>query len=94
MRITPESLTRHELIGLEAHVVGSTDPGHVCRRGSVVDESREMIHISTENGNIMVPKISCVFDFKLPNGTVVRVDGRKLRGTPENRIKKRQSRRW
>jgi ribonuclease P protein subunit POP4 len=94
MRITPASLTRHELIGLEAHVVRSTDPGHVCRRGSVVDESREMIHISTENGNIMVPKTTCVFDFKLPNGTVVRVDGHKLRGTPENRIKKRQNRRW
>ena len=94
MKITPANLTRHELIGLEAHVVKSSDPGHVCRQGPIVDESREMIHISTEAGEIMVPKMISVFDFKLPNGSVVRVEGRKLRGTPENRMKKRQSRRW
>jgi ribonuclease P protein subunit POP4 len=94
MKITPGNLTRHEIIGLEAHVVMSSDPGYVCRQGPIVDESKEMIHISTETGNIMVPKMISIFDFKLPNGTVVRVDGHKLRGTPENRIKKRQSRRW
>jgi ribonuclease P protein subunit POP4 len=94
MKITPANLTRHEIIGLDTHVVMSSDPGHVCRRGPVVDESKEMIQISTETGRIMVPKMTSVFDFKLSNGTVVRVDGHKLRGTPENRIKKRQSRRW
>ena len=94
MKITQANLTSDELIGLETHVVRSTDPGHVCRRGSVVDESKEMLHISTETGKIMVPKNISVFDFKLPNGTVVRVDGHKLRGTPESRIKKRRSRRW
>jgi len=94
MKITPANLTRHELIGLEAHVLWSTDPGHVCRQGSVVGESKEMIHISTETGSIMVPKMISVFDFKLADGTIVRVDGQNLSGTPENRIKKRQSRRW
>jgi ribonuclease P protein subunit POP4 len=94
MKITPANLTRHELIGLEAHVVQSSDPGHICRQGPIVDESKEMIHISTDVGEIMVPKMISVFDFKLPNGTVVRVEGRKLRGTSENRMKKRQRRRW
>ncbi|MHA1925760.1 MAG: ribonuclease P protein component 1 [Candidatus Thorarchaeota archaeon] len=94
MKITPANLTRHELIGLETHVVRSSDPGHVCKKGLIVDESKEMIHISTETGKIMVPKMISVFDFKLPQGIVVRVEGHKLMGTPENRIKKRQSRRW
>jgi ribonuclease P protein subunit POP4 len=94
MKITPANLIRHELIGLEAHVVGSSDPGHVCRQGPIVYESKEMFHISTESGKIMVPKMISVFDFKLPNGTVVRVEGHKLRGTPENRMKRRQRRRW
>ena len=94
MKITPANLTRHELIGLEAHVVKASDPGLVSRQGPIVDESKEMLHISTRTGKIIVPKMISVFDFKLPNGTVVRVDGHKLRGTPENRIKKRQSRRW
>lgn len=94
MKITPTNLSRHELIGLEAHIVQSSDPGHICRQGTIVDESKEMIHISTETGEIMVPKTIAVFDFKLPNGTVVRVEGHKLRGTPENRMKKLQRRRW
>ncbi|MFW9845191.1 MAG: ribonuclease P protein component 1 [Candidatus Thorarchaeota archaeon] len=94
VKITPASLTRHELIGLETHVVDSTDPSHICRHGSVVDESKEMIHISTDMGSIMVPKSGCVFEFQLPDGEVVRVDGQMLRGTPEDRIKKRQSRSW
>ncbi|MFX1261205.1 MAG: ribonuclease P protein component 1 [Promethearchaeota archaeon] len=94
MRITPANLTRHELIGLETHIVQSSDPGHICRQGPIVDESKEMIHISTETGEIMVPKTNSVFDFKLPNGMIVRVEGHKLRGTPENRMKKPQRRRW
>lgn len=94
MKITPANLVRHELIGLEAHIVSSTDPGHVSKRGSVVDESKEMLHISTKTGKIKVPKAISVFDIKLPDGTIVRVDGHKLMGTPESRIKKRRSRRW
>ncbi|MFW9912170.1 MAG: ribonuclease P protein component 1 [Candidatus Thorarchaeota archaeon] len=94
MKITPANLTRHELIGLETHIVQSSDPGHICRQGSIVDESKEMIYISTETGEIAAPKMISVFDFKLPNGTVVRVEGDKLRGAPENRMKKRLRRRW
>jgi ribonuclease P protein subunit POP4 len=94
MKITPANLARHELIGLEAHIVQSSDPGHICRQGPIIDESKEMIYISTETGEIAAPKMISVFDFKLPNGTVVRVEGHKLRGTPENRMKKRQRRRW
>ncbi|UCH04406.1 MAG: ribonuclease P protein subunit [Candidatus Thorarchaeota archaeon] len=94
MKISPAFLTRHEIIGLHAHVVNSTDKGHVSRRGVIEHESREMIHLSTKRGVIRLPKSACVFDLKLNDSTVVRVDGRLLKGTPDDRLKKRQSRRW
>jgi ribonuclease P protein subunit POP4 len=93
MKITPDNLTRHELMGLSTHVVASSDPSLVCRRGVVVDESKEMIHLNTPRGLVRVAKQTCVFDVRLPDGTVVRVDGHNLRGRPEERLKKRL-RRW
>jgi len=94
MSITHQNLIRHELVGLETHIVGSRDPGHVSRRGKIVAESREMIQLDTEDGDILLPKNVCVFEIKLPSGDVIRVDGDLLRGRPEDRLKKRQSRRW
>jgi RNase P/RNase MRP subunit p29 len=94
MKISPALLTRHEIIGLDAHVVSSTDKGLVSRRGVIDHESREMIHLSTKRGAIRLPKSVCVFDLKLNDSTVVRVDGRLLKGTPDDRLKNRQSRRW
>ncbi|UCE11297.1 MAG: ribonuclease P protein subunit [Candidatus Thorarchaeota archaeon] len=93
MKISPDNLTRHELTGLTAHIVASSDPGLVCSRGVVIDESREMIHINTERGPVRAAKQVCVLDITLPDGGVVRVDGQKLRGRPEERLKKRL-RRW
>ncbi|MHA1247272.1 MAG: ribonuclease P protein component 1 [Candidatus Thorarchaeota archaeon] len=94
MTITPENLVRHEILGLRAHVVESHDPGLVCREGTIVDESKEMIHLETSHGVVMLPKRVCVFDVQLPNETVVRVDGRLLRGRPEDRLKRPVKRRW
>jgi ribonuclease P protein subunit POP4 len=93
MKVSPDNLTRHELTGLTAHIVASSDPSLVCSRGVVVDESREMIHLNTERGLIRAAKQVCVLDVTLPDGLVVRIDGQHLRGRPEERLKKRL-RRW
>jgi len=94
MRITPQNVARHELVGLSTHVVESKDPNHVCRKGVILGESKEMIQISTESGTISVPKRICVFDMTLPDNTVVRIDGGLLTGRPEDRMKKRINRSW
>ena len=72
MRVTPENLIRHELVGLSTHIVESKDPGYVCRKGTILSETREMIQIGTNEGTISVPKGICVFDMTLPDGTIVR----------------------
>ncbi|MCK5150457.1 MAG: ribonuclease P protein subunit [Candidatus Thorarchaeota archaeon] len=92
--ITPLNILNHELIGLETHVVGSRDPGHVSKKGTVVAETREMIQLDTANGEVLLSKEVCVFQITLPDGTVVQVDGNLLKGRPEDRMKKRQNRRW
>jgi len=94
MNITPENILRHELVGLSTHIVESRDPTLSCTRGTILTESREMIHLDTERGVIKTPKGVCVFDMTLPNGTVVRIDGKMLIGRPEDRVKKRLDRRW
>ncbi len=94
MKIAPQNIAKHELVGLSTHVVDSKDPNHVCTKGTILGESKEMIEIDTERGTIAVPKTICVFDITLPNGTVVRVDGGLLRGRPEDRMKKRFNRSW
>jgi ribonuclease P protein subunit POP4 len=94
MKVTPQNVVTHELIGLSAHIVESSDPGLVCRSGRVLAESREMIDLETESGKMSVPKQVCVFDVTLPDGTTVRIDGGVLRGRPEDRMKKRLNRSW
>ena len=89
MRITPQNIVKHELVGLSTHVVESKDPNHVCRKGVILGESKEMIQIGTEEGAIAVPKGICVFDMTLPDST-----GGLLRGRPEDRMKKRLNRSW
>ena len=94
MSISPVNLLKHEIVGLSTHIVRSRDPSHISREGTVVAETRDMLQIDTSFGDILIAKDLCVFDFTLPDGTVVRVDGELLRGRSEDRLKKRQSRRW
>ncbi|NHJ12574.1 MAG: ribonuclease P protein subunit [Candidatus Thorarchaeota archaeon] len=94
MDISPVNLLNHELIGLKAHVVRSSDPGLISRSGIISDETREVILLSTTDGTVMLPKGNCTFDVHLPDGDVVRVDGQLLQGSPEDRLKKRHTRRW
>lgn len=94
MKIAPENILRHELTGLATHVVDSNDPTLECRRGIILGETKEMIRLDTENGEVSIPKGVCVFDITLPNGTVIRVDGCVLQGRPEDRLKKRLNRSW
>jgi len=62
-------------------------------RGSVVDETKNMLTILSAGRTVMVPKEIATFRFNLPSGIQVDVDGNRLVATPENRLKTRV-RRW
>ena len=67
MSIPLHDIVVHELVGLEAHVVQSTDPGHVCKSGVIRSESRNMLEIESSSGLVKVPKEACVLEITLPD---------------------------
>lgn len=85
--ITPKNLIRHELIGLEVEVSSSTDPTLEGCRGRVIDETRNMLIIESGKRRKKVAKAICRFRFRL-DMAVVEVDGRRIVGRPQDRVKK------
>ena len=84
-----------DLIGLEAEVASSTDPGKAGLKGKITDETMNLLVIKTEKGEKRVPKAESTFIFKY-KGEKLKVDGRLLVSRPEDRIKKSKKllRRW
>jgi ribonuclease P protein subunit POP4 len=93
MPIKPENVLRHELIGLKTVVSKSPNAILVGTRGQIIDETRNTVKIGTEKGVKTIPKEAAVFRFDLPDGSIVEVEGARLVGRPENRIKVR-GRKW
>jgi len=91
--ITPKDLVMHELIGLEVRVAACTNKQLAGLKGTVIDETRNMLTIETPKGEKKLAKQDCVFSFHLPSGEWVRVQGSLLMARPEDRIKKRL-RKW
>lgn len=84
MDITPNNLIYHELIGLFAEVVASTNPSLVGIKGKVVDETRNMLVIEDKK----IPKECSTFAFSIPHNKV-KVDGVLLVSRSEDRMKRR-----
>jgi ribonuclease P protein subunit POP4 len=90
---TPDNITRHELIGLEAEVLDDTNPCNINTRGTVIDETMNTLIIDDGGNRKRVAKKNAVFKFRL-DGEAVRVEGWALSGRPEDRVKKKIKRRW
>ena len=87
------TLIRHELIGLTVNVSSSTNDAMCALKGTVIDESKNMLTLSDGERRIMIPKDAATFKFTLKDGTLVQVDGHRLLGRPETRLKSKV-RRW
>lgn len=83
-----ENILVHELIGLRVRVVHASDPTLIGLEGRVVDETMHLLVIETERGERKVQKRVAVFEFTLPSGERVVVDGALLEHRPEERTKK------
>jgi ribonuclease P protein subunit POP4 len=93
MTVNP-SIVQREFIGLEVKVVKSSNPHVVGISGKVVDETRNTFTILHDDERKVVIKDTSVFNFVLPDGTIVEIDGKVVIGRPEDRIKKRPRRLW
>jgi len=90
MKINPRILVKHELIGLLVKISKSTHEDFIGLSGIIVDETAKTIKILSEDKKIKtIPKQNCIFDIILPDGIIVRVNGKLLMERPEERIRKR-----
>ena len=95
MNLTPESLARHELIGLEVNVENSSNSCQIGLSGQVIDETRNTLLLETKGRVVRLAKKDTSLVFILPHGQRVRICGHVLISQPENRINKRmQKMRW
>jgi ribonuclease P protein subunit POP4 len=89
----PENILRHELIGLDVKIIRSTNRSIQGRSGLIVNESKNMITLSKKGRKVLIPKNIATFRFRLADGRIVEVDGSRLVGRPESRLKTKV-RRW
>ena len=83
-----KDLLRGELIGLHARVVMSSHPGLIGTEGKIIDETKNLLILRTQRGDKKIPKNTSVFLITFPDGNEVKVDGIKILGRPEDRIRK------
>ena len=101
--ISSKNIFYHELIGLELKVVDSSNPSLIGLCGTVIDETKKTLRIEVLEEDLssnrndfnfiyrekLIQKDVSVFQFKVPDGTIVEIDGKILLNRPEDRIKKR-----
>jgi ribonuclease P protein subunit POP4 len=93
VKITPAVLQK-EFVGLHVEVVRSSNTCSLGLGGRVVDETHNLLVIQHKNKKKSIVKNTVVFRFGFPDGTVVDINGQKIIGRPEERVKKRIRRLW
>jgi ribonuclease P protein subunit POP4 len=82
----PENMLVHEIIGLEAKIIESTDPTLEDISGSIVSETKNMISIRTGSSVKQVAKqVAKKIEIKTHAGDCF-ISGSSLIGRPEDRI--------
>jgi ribonuclease P protein subunit POP4 len=108
MPLTPETLPRHELVGLDVEVVSAANPDLEAVAGEVVLETTKTLGIERSEGGRSsnrgearvshVPKADATFEFRLPAGTgtqsVVTVEGERLVARPARRTEQTGDSKW
>ena len=100
--MTPESLVRHELAGLDVEVAESPNPDLVGVAGRVVDETTNTLLVAAgeedKKGVKRVPKAAATFRFRLDGetrgATRVVVDGDRLLARPARRTETKGDSLW
>jgi len=85
--ISIRNIIRHELIGLPVEIVESKNKFQAGIKGTVVDETKNLLIIETKRGIKKIQKKGAKFIFTIPDGRKVIVNGEKIALRPEERIK-------
>lgn len=88
MPITKENLLQHELIGLQAKIIESSEETLENREGIIVNETRNTLTLKEKNKLKTIPKSQVKLSIILPNKEKVNINGKKLIARPADRVKK------
>jgi len=94
MPVTPETLTRHELVGLDVRVVSAANPDVIGLEGTVVTETMQQLGIETESRVSHVSKDGATFEWTLPSGEVLETAGETLIARPARRTEQKGDSTW
>jgi ribonuclease P protein subunit POP4 len=86
MTITAENVLTHEIIGLGARIVESTDPTLQAVSGTIVFETKNMLSIKVNSEVKQVPKKAAKKIRIEAQSGVCFISGSSLTGRPEDRI--------
>jgi len=83
--ITAENIFKHELIGLNARVISSSNPKIIGLNGTIVDETKSMLTIETSNGMKKIPKNINNWEFSSKEQSF-QIDGSKIAKRSHERL--------
>ncbi|MDH3853453.1 MAG: ribonuclease P protein subunit [Nitrosopumilus sp.] len=83
--ITSDNIHSHEFIGLDTEIVQSTNPQVIGLNGRIINETKSMFTINTENGVKSIAKSTNDWKFSIQNKDVI-VDGSKIAKRPFDRL--------
>ena len=83
--ITTDNITSHEFIGLHTEITKSSNSQIIGLNGRIVDETKSMFTINTENGTKSIPKTTNSWKFSIQNKDII-VEGSKISKRPFDRI--------
>jgi ribonuclease P protein subunit POP4 len=83
--ITKENIASHELIGLQAQIVESSNKQIIGLAGKVVDETKFMFTLKTLKGNKKFPKETARWKFSF-NNDETEIEGARLTKRPYERM--------
>ena len=72
--ISPDTLVRHELVGLPVRVADADSDAHVGIAGRVLDETFGTLVVRTASGDKRVPKSGATFEFGVVETPTARTD--------------------
>ena len=83
--ITADNITSHEFIGLNTMIVESTNPQVIGLNGRIINETKSMFTINTQNGIKSIAKGTNNWKFSIDGKDIV-VIGSKITKRPFDRI--------
>ena len=86
MNITCKNIHAHELIGLDAKIIDSTDPNLIDREGRIVYETKNMLFIEMDSIK-KIPKSIVKLELLIDDDRCI-IDGKDIIGRPEDRIRR------